>query len=805
MPATSTRTSTCRTEARGAPARLAAFLLAGILPHAHCEPLRLDPWLRIAAAPGAPARATYEELLVEVDVNNQGMDRSILVLRRGDGMFFLKAEDLAAFRLKPPSTAPYLHDGTPFFPIATLPGGRFVMDEVHQSLKITAAAEAFESTRDVVPGSIKYPEAVRPSTGGFLNYDIVANAGAGTMFVSDLMEGGFFTPYGVLVSNAIATHGGSSGTHAVRLESTFTSDFPGRHTTLRVGDSVTRAGAWGNLVRFGGVQFGTNFATEPGFRAFPTQALRGQAVVPSVVDVYVNNALVASRRVDPGPFTIANVPFATGGGTVRLAVRDIAGQQQIVTVSDPFYSSNTLLKAGLSDYSAEVGKVRENFGLDSASYGEAFASGTFRHGISDRLTAEARVESTREQHAAGVSASTVHPWIGQLDLTLAASHSPEGTGRLAGAGFQRQYSPLSFGGQALWASRDFHRIGQTGVQATLRLQEAFSVGLQVFNSGSATASYVAQNFYDGSHVSITSLGYSMSLGRFGQLNLLAIRSRTATDSARSYTVALTVPLDLNTSVSAQYDTSRTATDSSRQLSTSFQRNRNGDSPYSYRVTTRGRDAEGIFHYRGDRFETEVGLARTENGTWAERAELSGGFGYVSGYPFLSRRITGSFGVVQVADYPNVGILFDNQFVGRTDERGFFVIPELRAYDRNTIGVRDIDLPMDAEVASLKLDAAPYFRSGILIRFPVRRLKAGVLYLTLEDGSPLPSGAVAHIEGQTDEFPVALNGELYVNGFGEKSRILATWKGQTCAIDVVYPRTVDPLPDLGRFVCRGVRP
>jgi len=786
MPATSTRTSTCRTETRGARARLAALLLAGFLAHAYGEPL-------------------YEELLVEADVNNQGVDRTIVVLRRGDGMFLVKAEDLAAFRLKPPSIAPYVHDGTPFFPVDTLAGGRFAMDEARQRLKLTAAPEAFESTIDVVPASIAYPEPVRPSVGGFLNYDVIATGGAGNLFVSDLMEGGFFTPYGVLVTSAIASHGEAEGTQAVRLETTFTSDFPGRHTTLRVGDWASRAGAWGNIVRFGGIQYGTNFATEPGFRAFPTQALRGQAVVPSIVDVYVNNALVATRRVDPGPFTISNVPFTTGGGTVRLAVRDIANQQQVVTVSDPFYSSNTILKAGLSDYSAEAGKVRENFGIDSATYGDAFASGTFRHGITDRLTAEARGETTRTVHAAGVSASAVHPWVGQLDTTLAMSRSPAGTGRLAGLGLQRQYAPLSFGGQVQWASPAFRRLGEVGSQATVRLQEAFSVGLQLLDSGSATASHVSQHFNDGSRVSITSVGYSMSLGALGQLNLLALRSRTDKDENRAFTVALTVPLDFNTSVSAQYDVSRSQSDSSRQLSTSFQRNRSGDSPYSYRAATRGRDAEGIFHYRGDRFEGEVGLARTDAGVWTGRAEITGGLGYAGGYPFLSRRITGSFGVVQVADYPNVGILFDNQYVGRTDERGFFVIPELRAYDRNAIGVRESDLPLDASVGSLKLDASPYFRSGIVIRFPVRRLRGGVLYLTLENGEAMPAGAIAHIQGQAEEFPVALGGELYANGFGDKDRVLVTWKEQTCAVDVVYPRTEDPLPDLGRFVCRGVRP
>ena len=49
----------------------------------------------------------------------------------------------------------------------------------------------------------------------------------------------------------------------VRLDSTWTLDLPERRETLRVGDSISTTGAWGQAARFGGVHFGTNFATQP--------------------------------------------------------------------------------------------------------------------------------------------------------------------------------------------------------------------------------------------------------------------------------------------------------------------------------------------------------------------------------------------------------------------------------------------------------------------------------------------------------------------------------------------------------------
>ena len=106
--------------------------------------------------------------------------------------------------------------------------------------------------------------------------------------------------------------------------------------------------------------------------------------------------------------------------------------------------------------------------------------------------------------------------------------------------------------------------------------------------------------------------------------------------------------------------------------------------------------------------------------------------------------------------------------------------------------------------ALRLHAAPYFRSGVFVDFPVRRVRAATLRIVLEDGADLPAGAIARIEGGTEEFPVALGGEVYVEGLAADTRLAVTWRGQSCVIDVSFAPGAEPLPDLGTFVCRGVR-
>ena len=113
--------------------------------------------------------------------------------------------------------------------------------------------------------------------------------------------------------------------------------------------------------------------------------------------------------------------------------------------------------------------------------------------------------------------------------------------------------------------------------------------------------------------------------------------------------------------------------------------------------------------------------------------------------------------------------------------------------------------MDARIGALRLEAVPYFRSGVLVDFPVQRVRAAVLRIILEDGGDLPSGAIGRVEGAIETFPVALRGQLYIEGMQQTSRIIVTWKGQTCRIDATLPKSDDPLPDLGTFVCKGVTP
>ncbi len=63
------------------------------------------------------------------------------------------------------------------------------------------------------------------------------------------------------------------------------------------------------------------------------------------------------------------------------------------------------------------------------------------------------------------------------------------------------------------------------------------------------------------------------------------------------------------------------------------------------------------------------------------------------------------------------VYHENQLIGRTDERGYLLLPGLRPYDANLIRVEQADLPLDVPIDAMEVDAIPRFRSGMLLDFP----------------------------------------------------------------------------------------
>jgi outer membrane usher protein len=111
--------------------------------------------------------------------------------------------------------------------------------------------------------------------------------------------------------------------------------------------------------------------------------------------------------------------------------------------------------------------------------------------------------------------------------------------------------------------------------------------------------------------------------------------------------------------------------------------------------------------------------------------------------------------------------------------------------------------MDAEIGALTVRAVPYFRSGVDIRFPIRRAHAATLTILLADGGTLPPGASVQVVGQAAIAVAGSDGGVYLVNLQNSNVLHVDWKGRSCEFEVHYAPGEDPLPDLGVYTCTGV--
>ncbi|MGH8544276.1 MAG: fimbria/pilus outer membrane usher protein [Gammaproteobacteria bacterium] len=772
-----------------------ALSLSGVQSTAVSAPTRDAPGFKLRKV-SAQETQGYSQVWLSVRINGAETGAPKRLLISADGRLLATATDFQDWRIAPPAVPAAFFRGIEYFALDAVPGLSYQLDERTQELNIEGSPDIFAATVLGVP-SQRFALPGEIDLGGFLNYDLQFQHQRRTATWTGLIELGLFHRLGVGTATTLARDIGDQNSFT-RLETTWTADDPERLSTLRLGDAIGRPGAWGGSVRFGGIQWGTNFATQPEFITFPLPTLSGEARIPSTVELFANSALRLQQSVPPGPFEIPNVPLITGAGDVQLVVRDLLGRQRVLVV--PYYVSQALLRAGLTDYTFDLGFERENFGIESNDYGRGFGAATYRAGVTDRLTAEARAEVLKDQQALGFSASYLWPIIGVANAALVASSSDAGGGGLFALGLDRQARRVSYGVQSQWTTPHFAQLGR--VQGELRQTTLARVSVSPDGSDTFSLSYLLQDNRSQPRVEFVSVGYDRNIFRDYHLSVFALQSLTGVRDT-SFGITLTLAFGERSNASVNW----TQQNADHQSAFQIQRNLPEGTGLGYRLLglegTDSRAEAGVF------YQNDIGTFGAETSQFGDadayRLSASGGLAALGNEAFLARRISESFAVVRVGNYPNVGIYAENQPVARTNSRGTALVPRVRAYEKNNIGIEQADLPLDARFAALRMDVTPAFRSGVLADFGVRPANAALLTIVLSDRSPLPAGAIVRVVGGKEQFPVALRGEVYVTELARFNRLEARWRGQRCRFEVRLPKAAGPLPRLGPFECRGVVP
>ena len=555
-------------------------------------------------------------------------------------------------------------------------------------------------------------------------------------------------------------------------------------------------------MRFGGLQFGTNFATQPTLVTAPLLAARGEAVVPSTVDVFINGQPAASEAVPPGPFTIRNLPAISGAGELQVVVTDALGRQQVI--SQPYYSGRTLLRAGLNEYSVELGAIREDYALESFAYGELLASGTFRRGFSDTLTAEVRAEAQVDgARALGIDTAWQIGTVGVLSATAAAGADDEASGWLAGLGIERNERRTHLFARTQLASEDFVQIGASALagrprtaqlrrrrrrpralrQPAVRVRPAELLGLGPRSHAGS------QLFGVGGRVRIRqSVRQSLPCRDIGNRGVpeLDDAAAPAPRHRREPGLATRCPHRRQ-----RRGHGHAAAEPAGRVGHRVFLSASSSADAQANVFTQGRVGQAGVEYS----------RRDEVDGW--RATALGGLALTAAGLLPTRWLEQSFAVVQVADFPDLTVYVENQPVGRTDSRGRVLLDGLRPYDTNEVSLDPAELPLDVSLANPRVLLTPAYRSGAVVRFPIIRATAATMRLVQQNGAAVPAGAQVLAPG--GEATVALDGLVYLTNAGGHNEAEATWPGHRCRFSFERPNDGDPSPDLGRVVCHAQAP
>jgi outer membrane usher protein len=750
-----------------------------------------------AAAHAEQGPEAFAESVLEVTVNGEHLASPLVVRRDADGTLLLRADDLKALRIKTPVRGAMTVNGQLYYRVGSEIGANVSFDEATQSVDVNLPAQAFVATTTRY-ASADAPRKADVQPGAFVNYDASAQRVDGETSAGSFVEVGIFGSKGVVTASAVARTG-PDNSEGVRLDTAWTRDFPDRMETLRIGDSISSSGSWGRSARFAGVQYGTNFSTQPTFVTTPLLSAGGDAVLPSTVDVFVNGNPVSSQAVQPGPFQIEGVPAVNGAGQVQVVVTDALGREQVV--SQPYYAGSALLREGLSEYSVEAGAIRRDYASKSNDYGNAVGAATYRRGITNTITAEVHGEAQAGGAVAGGASGAVRVGtLGIVNATAAVGRNGDGLGWLGGFGFERNGPIFSLYARTLYASEAFAQLGDVATTARPRSRTFGGVGLNLRNFGSLQFAFGRQTNWGAPTAQTFGLGYSLGLGYLGTLNLFANYSDS--DVART-DVFLTWTMPFGERGSA---------------STTLQQNSGGDGSqdgFSAAATVQqslpvgpgsgyvASVSSASNYHLGYAYQGHAGLVTTDyaraNGQDGTRVGAVGGVAITGLGVMASRRLDQSFAMVKVADYAGIQVYVDNQPVGRTDDQGRVLLDNLLPYQSNKVGIDPTELPMDATISSPSMTVTPAYRSGVSVRFPVSRADSVTLRLLQPDGQPVPAGAEVMFEGNS--FPVAMNGLVYLSGVSTNVHASVTWQGGRCSADFTRPGGGGPIPDLGDVSCR----
>jgi outer membrane usher protein len=231
-----------------------------------------------------------------------------------------------------------------------------------------------------------------------------------------------------------------------------------------------------------------------------------------------------------------------------------------------------------------------------------------------------------------------------------------------------------------YASEEFAQLG-TGTLRDRPKQRSFGgVGFNLGHYGNLQFSYGQQSNWSSPRNETAGLSYSVTLGAFGYLGLIASHS-LGEESATDLFLNWTLPFGerRTASVSLRHSPDAGSGEEFEAVASVQQSLPAGAGTGYYVAVSSNENLQADYLLQGSAGLVGVQYAR-RNETDGWRASASGGLAITSAGVMPSRQLDRSFAVVEVADFPGMTVYVENQPIGRTDSKGRVLLDSLRAYE-----------------------------------------------------------------------------------------------------------------------------
>lgn len=733
--------------------------------------------------PALQNNASGQQYMLELVVN-QAERGDIVPVERKNGDFWIRRGDLQRLGIPEEKLQGQQID------VNKISDAKVEYDERRQRLLLTVPpawlpAQTIGQQQQNAP---RFPG--RASNGALLNYDFYAtrtdNAGSRLSNWSELR---FFGPAGQLSTNGVYVQqleGGVSGQQEgyIRYDTWFSNENENAVISWRAGDLVTDALSWSNSVRLGGVQIGRDFSVRPDLITYPLPSFSGQAAVPSSVDLFINGYRNTQANVQPGPWSLTNVPFVNGAGDAVITTTDAVGRQ--ITTTLPFYVSSSLLKTGLSDYSFSAGAIRENYGINNFDYGAAAASGSYRYGLTDWLTLESHAEGSDSVAMGGAGGLVKLGSFGVVNGALAQSQMDGNPGTQYSWGYQYNNSWFSLGTQHTIRSADFGNlalVGSRGDNANTsyslsRRSAQYTASVSLNDYGSLGLAYLDISGGDSERTRLLNLSWSKNL--WGNSSLYISASRDQEQGNWSGAISLVIPFGEQSSASVTTERDQQGNNSQRLYVSRAMPTDGGfsyDASWANQGGNSGDYRQGSLRYRNNKIDTSAGFFGDNDNT-TQWADFTGSVVLMDNRVFAANNINDAFVVVKT-DYPDVTVRYENQTMGRTDKQGYLLVPSISSYYGAKYDIDTLDLPADRTAPKVEQRFAVKRKSGYLLNFPVDRLRAASVVLHDSNHQPLPISSQVLRPNKATEY-VGWDGIVWMEDLDASNPIhVVTPDGRSC--------------------------